>query len=163
MLVYNELPVTSSDFILPFLTILWAHTVLCFWMVRFMEKELLFFRNLPLARFRVAALYLFTYAALFLPELFFLGIAQPFSTLPDCITFYLLTVATMALFTSIQYNEGMDMTEYVKVIFIFSFVSIFFLLNHNYAFLLVVEIIISALLFKTGYHKYEPNDTSQVT
>ena len=156
ILVLNNLPLTSSDFILPFVLIILTHMVLCYWLVRYAEESLFFLRNLPLSIFRIIFLYLFTYAVLFLPELLFLlsYISENTSWL-DALTFYSILVMTMLLFTSVQYNDQMDMNEYVKVVFLVSFVMIFFLLSKTYLVLLAAELGISILLFVASYYKYE--------
>jgi hypothetical protein len=156
ILVLNNLPLTSSDFILPFVVIIQTHMVLCYWLVRFVEGSLSFLRNLPLPVFKVTGLYLFTYVVLFLPELVFLlsHISEKTSAF-DALTLYFILVITMLLFTAVQYNDQMNMNEYVKVVFLVSFVLIFFLLSKAYLFLLIAETVMSILLFLTGYYRYE--------
>ena len=84
-----------------------AHALLPAYYVQFVEGELGFLRNTPLSLMKRLGLYTGTYSVIFIPELLFL-IWNEHSVLPlaGIISLYLLAIARLTLYTSLQYLNG---------------------------------------------------------
>ncbi|MCD6012941.1 MAG: hypothetical protein K0Q79_2803 [Flavipsychrobacter sp.] len=134
-----------------------AHALLPLYYVQFMERELQFLRNLPLATFRRFAVYGFTYAMIFIPEVLFLLLnVQHSMPIEIVISLYAVAVSQLLLYTAILYLKNMRTDRYTMVVFAMFFITMLFLAAFNLWILFAVQLSIATVLFMRFYNDYEP-------
>ncbi len=139
-----------------YLLVFVAHATLVFYLVSFLETQLKFSRNLPVAWYKVAVMYCFTYSIFLLPELAFM-LVNNHGNLPvtGILLLYLTTVSTMFLCTAFLYGSGLNMENYLFLVFI-TFILIFFLQKTQLRLLTLTGILIAAtVVFKSYYYSFE--------
>jgi hypothetical protein len=133
-----------------------AHAVLPFYYISFMERDLSFYRNLPVPLVKTGLIYIITYCIVLIPELLFLLVnAHDHVSLTDIFLLYGVAVVNLLLFTALLYMEEMRMKKYFRIVFAVFFVSIFALHFKNYILLISIELLIATLIFVNSYHLYE--------
>ena len=139
-----------------FLLIFVAHAVLVYYCTDFVETRLQFSRNLPIPWYKIAAMYLLTYGIFLLPEGAFM-LVNNHGNLPvtEVILLYLTAVATLFLCTGYLYGSGLDMENYLFLIFM-TFIMIFFFQKTDFKLLILVSILTAGIaIFKTYYYSFE--------
>jgi len=139
-----------------YLLVFVAHATLVFYVVDFSETQLKFGRNLPLAWYKVAAMYCFTYSIFLLPEMAFM-LVNNHGNLPvaSIVLLYFTTVATLFLCTGYLYGCGLNMESYLFLVFI-TFIMIFFIQKTGLRLLTLSGILLAAtVVFKSYYHSFE--------
>lgn len=139
-----------------FLLIFVAHAILVYYCADFAETRLQFSRNLPIPWYKIATMYLFTYSIILLPEVAFM-LVNNHGNLPisDVIFLYLTAVATLFLCTGYLYGSGLDMENYLFLIFI-TFIMIFFFQKTDFKLLIFLAILAAGIaIFKTYYYSFE--------
>jgi hypothetical protein len=159
ILVWNKGKYDSDSFLLFYLLILLGHALLPYLLIQFMEKKLAVSRNLPLSLFKRAAAYLIPYFIFLLPELAYLLYHADALPIEHRFAYYLNLVISLFLLTAILYSDAFDRNEYLKAIFALFFLSIFALHIHAFWLWISIQLMISLVLFKSGFYSYEPNNT----
>jgi hypothetical protein len=139
-----------------FLLIFVAHAILVFYCVDFSETNMQFTRNLPIAWHTVAGRYLFTYGVFLMPECAFM-LVNNHGNLPvtEILLLYLTAVSTLFLCTAYLYGSGLNMENYMFLVFI-SFLMIFFLQKTGLKLLTMLGICFTAVtIFKSYYYSFE--------
>lgn len=135
-----------------------AHALLPVHYTRFIEGQMPFLRNMPLTLLRRYSLPAFSFAVIFLPELLFLLWNEkniiPISTI---LSLYLLAITRLLLYYSIQYLPRMSTERFTMLVFFMFFASMILLASLPLWLFIIIESIISILLFYTLYYKYEPS------
>ncbi|MEO6550334.1 MAG: hypothetical protein ABIN94_20180 [Ferruginibacter sp.] len=133
-----------------------AHSMAVFYCVDFNESQLQFSRNFPLALHKIAGMYLFTFSLLMLPELIFMLINNHGNLqVTNIALLYCTAIATLFLYTALLYGCGLNMENYMLLVFIV-FVMIFFLQKAGLQILTLAGIsVTAAVVFKTNYHSFE--------
>ena len=101
-------------------------------------------------------MYCFTYSIFLLPELAFM-LVNNHGNLPvtGILLLYLTTVSTMFLCTAFLYGSGLNMENYLFLVFI-TFILIFFLQKTQLRLLTLTGILIAAtVVFKSYYYSFE--------
>lgn len=156
LFVLNKNDFNYINFIIVFLTLVMAHAILPFYYISFFEKQISFYRNLPVSRLKIAFIYFITYCVVLIPELLFLLTnAHDHISFSDIFLLYTIAVVNLLLFTSILYTEDIRMKKYYKIIFVVFFISVFLLNLKNYILLIGAELLITAIVFISNYHRYE--------
>lgn len=139
-----------------FQVVLTAHAALVFYLVQFSESHLQFSRNLPLPLYKTAALHLFTFLVLLLPEVCFMLVNNHGNLAISSIIFqYLTAVIVLFLYTGILYGCGLEMESYMLFVFV-SFIMNFFLQKTGQQFLAMLFILgIAMIIFKSHYYSFE--------
>ena len=121
-----------------------------------MERNLSFYRNLPVPLLKTGLIYFITYCIILIPELLFLLVnAHDYISLTDIFLLYGVAVVNLLLFTAILYMEEIRMKQYFKIVFGIFFVSTFVLHFKNYTLLIGSELLIAIIVFINSYHRYE--------
>lgn len=139
-----------------FLLIFVAHAILVFYCVDFSETHMQFTRNLPITWLTAAGRYLFTYGVFLLPECTFM-LVNNHGNLPftEILLLYLTAVSTLFLCTAYLYGSGLNMENYMFLVFI-SFLMIFFLQKTGLKLLTMLGICFTAvIIFKSYYYSFE--------
>ncbi|MEP7143348.1 MAG: hypothetical protein ABI707_10780 [Ferruginibacter sp.] len=133
-----------------------AHAILVFYCIDFAESMMQFSRNLPVALHKVAGMYLFTYAIILLPDAAFMLINNHGNLpLTEILVLYGIAVSTLFLYTAIGYGCGLNMDNYMLLVFIF-FLMIFFLQKTGLQLLTMLVILLTAtIVFKKSYYNFE--------
>ena len=133
-----------------------AHALLPLYYVRYMETELAFLRNMPISLARRAAVFVCTYAIIFLPELLFL-LWNERSVLPLQVTLslYVVAVVRMCLYTALQYVKGMGTDRYTSVVLGLFFASLLLLASVDLWVFAVFESVAAIAIFYRCYPGYE--------
>jgi hypothetical protein len=162
-LVWNGDRYDHDSLVLFLLIILLTHAVIAFQYVQFIERALVFIRNLPVSTFRIFALYYLASILLFVPELIYLIITgHVLISVLQIIAIYFSLVHTFLFFTTVQYSGAIDKNEYVKIIAGAGFVSIFFFNSGQYLWWSVLTLLIAGLIFFTSYGDYELLPESEI-
>jgi hypothetical protein len=155
-LVWNGDRYDHDSLVLFLLIIILTHATLAFQFVQFMERSLLFIRNLSIPTIRIFLIYYTAFSLLFFPELVYLFlVGHSLIAAQHLLAIFFSLVHTLLLFTTVQYSGGIDRSEFVKIIFGVSFVSIFFFNSEQYALWAIITSVIATLLFFTSYGQYE--------
>ncbi len=134
-----------------------THALLPVYFADFQEKQLGFMRNMPLSLFKRYALYLVTYALLFLPELLFLlWNEKNVLPLPVIFALYALAIGRLMLYSSLQYLKTLTLDKYTGLVFGMFFVTLVLLAAVNLWLVSGLEFGLSIILFRWLYYKYEP-------
>jgi hypothetical protein len=156
LFVLNRSDFNFINFNVIFLIVIMAHAILPFYYISFMERDLSFYRNLPVPLVKTGLIYIITYCIVLIPELLFLLVnALDHVSLTDIFLLYGVAVVNLLLFTALLYMEEMRMKEYFKIVFAVFFVSIFALHFKNFILLISIEFLIATLIFINSYHLYE--------
>lgn len=156
-LVWNADSFDHDSLVLFLVVMLLSHALLAFQYVQFIEKTLLFVRNLPLPTFHIFLAYFLIFALIFLPELVYITwTGHALLAWQQIVALYLTLVNTLLFFATVQYSGTIDRNEFVKIIFGVSFVSIFFYNNEQYAWWAALTFLFATLIFFTSYPQYEP-------
>jgi hypothetical protein len=133
-----------------------AHSLLPLYYVQFSEVQLSFQRNLPIPLLRRFAVYLLTYAIIFVPELLFL-LLNVRNVMPLHITLsvYALSVTQMALYTAVQYIRGITTERYTGIVAGLFFTSLLLLATTSIWLVSLAEMVLATALFTMRYHGYE--------
>ena len=147
-------------FMIFFLLIIIAHAAMVFYYVEFKETMLPFSRNLPLALYKVAAMYVGTFCIILLPEFLFMLINNH-GNLPtaDIICFYLIAVACLFLFTAVLYTDSLNMDRYIQLVFVIFILLFFFLKSGMYLLTLLATLFAAAAIFREHYYSFEKSCT----
>ena len=133
-----------------------AHAIMPFYYISFMERDLSFYRNLPVPLLKTGLIYFISYCIILIPELLFLLVnAHDYISLTDIFLLYGVAVVNLLLFTAILYMEEIRMKQYFKIVFGVFFVSTFVLHFKNYTLLIGAELLIAIFIFIYNYHHYE--------
>ena len=132
------------------------YALLPLYYVRYMETELAFLRNMPISLARRAAVFVCTYAIIFLPELLFL-LWNERSVLPLQVTLslYVVAVVRMCLYTALQYVKGMGTDRYTSVVLGLFFASLLLLASVDLWVFAVFESVAAIAIFYRCYPGYE--------
>ncbi len=135
-----------------------THALLPLYYVDFVENQLGFLRNMPLPLWRRLALYLVTYAVLFIPELLFLlWNERNVLPMPVILSLYALAVSRLMLYTAAQYVPKINTNNYTGLVFAMFFATLILIASLNLWLFAVAEFTIATVLFVTLYYRYEPN------
>lgn len=157
VLVWNSDRYDHDSLVLFLVIILLSHALLAFQYVQFIEKTLLFIRNLPLPKINIFLTYYIAFAFILLPELAYIALVRhPLVPWQQILAIYFTLVNTLLFFSTVQYSGGIDRTEFVKIIFGASFISIFFYNSEQYAWWAILTLVFSLLIFLSSYGQYEP-------
>jgi hypothetical protein len=156
VLVWNKGKYTSDSFLLFYLVVLMGHAIIPYLSVQFMEKNFAVSRNLPVPLLNRAVVFLVPYVLLLLPEMaYILYHAQAFS-IEHRLAYYVNLIASLFLLTAVQYSDAFNRNEYLKASFGLFFISIFAIHIQTFWTWIVIQVVISFILFRTGYYRYEP-------
>ena len=156
LFVLNKDDFNFINFIMIFLIVIMAHAIVPFYYISFMERDLSFYRNLPVPLLKTGLIYFIAYCIILIPELLFLLVnALNYISLTDIFLLYGVAIVNLLLFTAILYMEEMRMKKYFKIVFVVFFVSTFVLHFKNYTFLIGAELFIATIIFINSYHLYE--------
>jgi hypothetical protein len=122
----------------------------------FLEREMGFYRNMPLKNWSVLLSLYFVYLILLLPEAWaLLGVAVNQHNWSD----YLWMIATgpsfLLLLHSLLYTEDMNMEEFLKLLFGVWVVFIFFSLSKNHWILPLISSVFAVIIFYMSFRSYE--------
>jgi hypothetical protein len=154
--IRNDDHFDADFFSIFFQLILTGHAVLVFYCVQFNESLLQFSRNMPIALYKIAGMYLITFSFLLLPELLFMLINNN-GNLPmlHIVELYLTAIATLFFYTATLYACGLNMERMLLFVFI-SFLVIFFLQKTGQQLLLMLGLLAAgAAVFWTHYFDFE--------
>ena len=154
-LVWNGGPFKNNDFILFYLLLLAAHALLPYLSVHFMESRLAISRNLPLPLSKRAAAFSLTYCFFLLPETLYVFLVPNAMPASLKLAYVINLIACLILLTALQYSEAQDRDEYVKASGGLLFVSVFVFHVQAFWLWIAVQMIIAAVLFSSGYYKFE--------
>ena len=156
LFVLNKNDFNFMNFITVFLIVIMAHAIMPFYYISFMERDLSFYRNLPVPLLKTGLIYFISYCIILIPELLFLLVnAHDYISLTDIFLLYGVAVVNLLLFTAILYMEEIRMKQYFKIVFGVFFVSTFVLHFKNYTLLIGAELLIAIMIFIYNYHHYE--------
>ncbi|HYH14100.1 MAG TPA: hypothetical protein VD794_02705 [Flavisolibacter sp.] len=157
VLVWNGDRYDHDSLVLFLVVILLSHALLAFQYVQFMEKSLLFIRNLPISSLNIFLCYYIAFALLFLPELaYILVTGHQLIPFYQILAIYFTLLHTLLFYSMVQYSGAIDKNEFVKIIFGASFVSIFFFNSEAYIWWAILTLVFSTLIFFSSYGQYEP-------
>jgi len=141
-----------------FITALAGHSFIIYSLFHFIEKEMSFYRNMPVKRVTILGSLFLLYIILLLPEawaLLGLGINQ--HNWYD----YLWMVATgpsvLLLLHSLLYSEDMTMEEFLKLLFGVWIVLLLFSLSKNHWLIAIACLALGVASFFITYYRYEKN------
>ena len=123
---------------------------------KFEETYLAFYRGAPVKLSKRYFDYCFTYVIILLPEIVTLILMVPVKLhVMDALGFLLSSYGLALLMNSITFARDFSMKEYLKVLFLFYFIQYFFLMTIGLFASSILFFITSALIFRTGYYKFE--------
>ena len=132
-----------------------AHSLLPLYYVQFMEQGLTFSRNLPIPVMKRFAVYVLTYAVIFLPELLFLFFNErDIMPVQLILSLYAVAISQMALYTSFQYIKGMNTERYTTFVFVIFFATLLLLASSSPWFVFVAEGVVAVGVFRLRYWRY---------
>ncbi|MEO5946463.1 MAG: hypothetical protein ABIP79_06570 [Chitinophagaceae bacterium] len=139
-----------------FITALIGHSFIIYRLLNFMEKELSFYRNMPVKKTTILLSLFFIYVILLLPEAWaLLGVAVNQHNWND----YWWMVATgpffLLLLHSLLYTEDLKMEEFLKLLFGIWIVFILFSLSNNHWMIPVICAGFAVIIFFNSYRSYE--------
>jgi hypothetical protein len=152
ILVWNKGKYDNSSFLLFYLVLLLAHGILPYLAVQFLESKLAVYRNLPLSLARRGLVFLFAYGILLVPEGVYICFMADKFPIEIRAAYYVNAVVTLLLLTSLQYSEGLNREEYIKACFGLFFISIFALHIQAFFVWILIQMVISIILFTSGYY-----------
>ena len=158
ILIWNRGRYDNDSFLLFYLIILAANAAIPYLSVQFMEQQFAAYRNLPVSLFRRGIIFLLSYTLLAVPEavyLLYFGEALPLAVR---IGYVVILVTNPCLLTAFLYSEAQSREEYLKATFTLVFISIFVFHVQAFWLWIVVQLIISTVLFATGYHQYQTGE-----
>jgi hypothetical protein len=133
-----------------------GHSFIIYRLFNFLEREMGFYRNMPLKNWSVLLSLYFVYLILLLPEAWaLLGVAVNQHNWSD----YLWMIATgpsfLLLLHSLLYTEDMNMEEFLKLLFGVWVVFIFFSLSKNHWILPLISSVFAVIIFYMSFRSYE--------
>jgi len=132
------------------------HSILLFHVHKFLEEKCSFTRNLPLIILKRMMIFFVPVCLLYLPEVFYLCInGTALLSIQNIIILYIMLIAQLMLYTSIIYVSNFQLKVYLRWIFALAFVFIFLNKLMNLDLLIAIQFLVSYLLFKFRYFKYE--------
>ena len=155
VLVWNRGRYDNDSFLLFYLVIFLAHAALPWLAVQFIERSFPAYRNLPVPLVSRCSVFLLPYSVLVLPEavnLFYFGDALPVA---HRLAYSINLPASLFLLTAFIYSEARSRDEYLKAAFLVLFVTLFVLHVQAFWWWIVVQGLIAAILFASGYYRYE--------
>ena len=141
-----------------FITALIGHSFIVFRLFNFIEKELTFYRNMPVKKTATLLSLFIVYIILLLPEAWaLLGVAINQHNWID----YWWMIATgpslLLLLHCLLYTEDMKMEEFLKLLFGAWIVLILFSLSKNHWLMPLLNLLFAVILFFISYRSYEKN------
>lgn len=141
-----------------YITMLIGHSLLIYKNFHFIEKELRFYRNLPVKNWVTLLSLLFVYAIILMPEAWALrGLIINQGDSSDYIWMILTGPSLLTLLHSLLYTEDMKMEEFLKLLFGIWIVYVFFSLSRSHWLLPAIAGIFSVIIFLMSYSHYEKN------
>ena len=159
MLVLNKDNFNHDSFLLFYQMVILVHAAIPFLAIQFLEKHLSFYRNLPVRLFHRAFVFMVTYCILMIPEMLYMLWNSGHVISFNAVMLYFATaIATLFLLTAILYSGSLKAGDYVKVVFMLIFISIFAFHAQSYILWLSLEVVMATILFFNGYYQYEVNE-----
>ena len=155
ILIWNRGSYDNDSFLYFYLIILMAHAVLPYLFVQFSEAQFQQGRNLPIAFLKRAGMFMLPYFFLLLPEMVVTIIQATALPVQDRIGYAFNFTAGLFLLTAVQFTDGFNGDEYVKISFAFFFVTVFTLHQQAFWIWIAIQMLIATILFRTGFHRYQ--------
>jgi hypothetical protein len=124
----------------------------------FEETSLKFYRGAPVPSGNRFLQYSFVYFIFLIPEFITAGLLAPvYLPYADAVNFTLCGYSLLLLINSITFLQDFSMREYLKIILLIFSVQYIFILSGEFTFLYIFFFVLSFVLFRIVYYKFERN------
>jgi hypothetical protein len=152
----NSAHFDMRDFILVFMTVVMFHSLMVYFYVSFMEKDMAFTRNLPVSKTLRFLQFALSYCFILMPEFGFIIINGSKSiSLFNMIMLFGIAVAQLMLFTAMLYLKSMKMKPYLQSIFFIFLVSSILMLSGSFTLIFVINTLLATVFFYRNFFSYE--------
>jgi len=153
--IVNQGNFSLNYFRLLFLLCAAAHSMLVYYSFDFTERQLAFFRNLPIGRSTRLLVYLLTYLVLLLPEHCWLVVySSNLMSWPELLLTFGIGLGQLLLLTSILYLPNMHLQRFGLIVCLI-YMGLAMLLPSGVTIVLAAELTLALLIFYIRYYKFE--------
>ena len=141
-----------------YITALIGHSFIIYKLFHFIEKELSFYRNMPVKKGAILLSLLLIYCMLLLPEVWaLLGTAITQHNWTDYGWMIAIGPSLLLLLHCLLYTNDMKIEEFLKLLFGVWIVFIFFSLSNSHWLMPLISIAFAVIIFFMSYRNYEKN------
>jgi hypothetical protein len=158
-LIARNNTLTSSDIPTVFLFFnfgIIGNSVILYRIREFEEASLKFYRGAPVSLLKRFLQYSLVYFIFLTPEFITAGILVPvYLPYTDAINFVLCGYSLLLLMNTITFLQDFSMRDYLKILLLIFSVQYIFILTNQFSLLYVFFFILSLILFRIGYYRFE--------